>query len=53
MMTIKPASVLALIGVIAAYSAIYAVSMWTIGMNEREKRLVLSPLKKLRGAKRC
>ncbi len=35
------------IGGIAVYSLIYAISMWFIGMNDYEKELVTTPLKKV------
>lgn len=47
---LPPQSVWGLIGDIALYTAVYAVSMWFIGMNDTEKRLVLQPLKKLRSS---
>lgn len=36
-----------LAGCIVIYAAVYAVSIWFLGMNKEEKQLVLGPLKKI------
>lgn len=53
MLFVKVGSVWGLIALIAAYSALYAVSMWAIGLNGEEKRLLLTPINRIRnrGAK--
>lgn len=42
-------SLVVLFAFIIAYSVIYFVSMWFIGMNDFEKDLVIKPLKKFKG----
>lgn len=49
MLFLPPGSVWGLIGEIAAYTAVYAASMWAIGMNQAEKGIALAPVKKLLG----
>ncbi len=41
-----------LLAAIALYSCVYALSMWFLGINEYEKKLALTPLKKLRKLKK-
>ena len=47
MLFAKPASLWALLGEIAAYTAAYSASVWALGMNGDEKRMVLAPLKRM------
>lgn len=52
MLFLKLDTVWKLLLAIIGYTAVYAASMWLIGMNEGEKQLVLSPLKRLKGVRK-
>lgn len=40
-------SIFTLLAAIVAYTAIYALSMWFLGMNKYEKNLVKAPMRKI------
>lgn len=40
-------SIVSFIIVISLYTVVYIISMWLVGMNEEEKRLILKPLERI------